>query len=78
MLNRLSINNYALIDELSIDFKKGFTTITGETGAGLDAGGGATCSELPVKTGVRKTEGSLEVQIGIGLMILGQWTHKMK
>jgi DNA repair protein RecN (Recombination protein N) len=34
MLNRLSINNYALIDELSIDFKKGFTTITGETGAG--------------------------------------------
>ena len=51
---------------------------TGETGAGLDAGGGATCSELPVKTGVRKTEGSLEVQRGIGLMILGQWTHKMK
>ena len=34
MLNRLSINNYALIDELSIDLKKGFTTITGETGAG--------------------------------------------
>ena len=34
MLNRLSINNYALIDELSIDFKKGFTSITGETGAG--------------------------------------------
>ena len=34
MLNRLSINNYALIDELSIDLKKGFTAITGETGAG--------------------------------------------
>ena len=34
MLNRISINNYALIDELSIDLKKGFTSITGETGAG--------------------------------------------
>ena len=34
MLNRLSINNYALIDELSIDLKTGFTAITGETGAG--------------------------------------------
>ena len=34
MLNRISINNYALIDELSIDFKNGFTSITGETGAG--------------------------------------------
>ena len=34
MLNRLSINNYALIDELSIDLKKGFTAITGETGSG--------------------------------------------
>lgn len=34
MLNRLSINNYALIDELSIGLKKGFTSITGETGAG--------------------------------------------
>ncbi len=34
MLQRLSIQNYALIDQLSVDFKDGFTTITGETGAG--------------------------------------------
>ena len=34
MLKRLSIQNYALIDQLSVDFKDGFTTITGETGAG--------------------------------------------
>ena len=34
MLSRLSIKNYALIDELSIDLKHGFTSITGETGAG--------------------------------------------
>ena len=34
MLTRLSIYNYVLIDELSIEFKAGFTSITGETGAG--------------------------------------------
>ena len=34
MLKRLSIENYALIDSLQIDFEKGFTVITGETGAG--------------------------------------------
>ncbi|NTW34231.1 MAG: DNA repair protein RecN [Bacteroidetes bacterium] len=34
MLTHLFINNYALIDSLEIDFREGFTTITGETGAG--------------------------------------------
>ncbi len=34
MLTRLSIKNYALIDDLQVDFEGGFTTITGETGAG--------------------------------------------
>ncbi len=34
MLNRLSINNYALIRNLEIAFSKSFTVITGETGAG--------------------------------------------
>ncbi|MBK7970188.1 MAG: DNA repair protein RecN [Bacteroidetes bacterium] len=34
MLQRLSIRNYALIEELDITFSKGMTTITGETGAG--------------------------------------------
>lgn len=34
MLSQLSIKNYALIQELSISFDNGFTTITGETGAG--------------------------------------------
>src|SRR6056297_3110615 len=34
MLTHLSIQNYALIDRLEIDFAKGLTTITGETGAG--------------------------------------------
>lgn len=34
MLVRLSVSNFAIIDELQLDFQKGLTIITGETGAG--------------------------------------------
>ena len=34
MLKELRIKNYAIIDELSIDFKAGLNILTGETGAG--------------------------------------------
>ncbi|MFI5220367.1 MAG: AAA family ATPase, partial [Bacteroidia bacterium] len=34
MLNRLSVQNYVLIDTLDVSFSKGLTIITGETGAG--------------------------------------------
>ena len=34
MLSDLSIKNYALIDTLQVQFDSGFTSITGETGAG--------------------------------------------
>ncbi|PTX59730.1 DNA replication and repair protein RecN [Kordia periserrulae] len=34
MLTKLSIKNFALIDALQVDFDKGLTIITGETGAG--------------------------------------------
>lgn len=34
MITSLSIKNYALIEKLSINFTEGFSTITGETGAG--------------------------------------------
>jgi len=34
LLVNLSIQNYALIDDVSVSFLNGFTTITGETGAG--------------------------------------------
>jgi DNA repair protein RecN (Recombination protein N) len=34
MITSLSIENFALIEKLSIDFSDGFSTITGETGAG--------------------------------------------
>ena len=34
MLRELTISNYALIDYLRVDLSQGFTSITGETGAG--------------------------------------------
>ncbi|HJS00302.1 MAG TPA: DNA repair protein RecN [Flavobacterium sp.] len=34
MITALTIKNYALIEKLAIDFSKGFSIITGETGAG--------------------------------------------
>jgi DNA repair protein RecN (Recombination protein N) len=34
MLTTLSIKNYALIENLNVAFHSGFSTITGETGAG--------------------------------------------
>jgi len=34
MISKLFIKNYAIINHLEINFSKGFTTITGETGAG--------------------------------------------
>jgi DNA repair protein RecN (Recombination protein N) len=34
MLKKLFISNYAIIESIEIDFTEGFTTITGETGAG--------------------------------------------
>lgn len=34
MLKTLRVNNFAIIDQLEIDFHPGMTTITGETGAG--------------------------------------------
>jgi DNA repair protein RecN (Recombination protein N) len=34
MLTKLHINNYAIIDEVEVDFSNGLNSITGETGAG--------------------------------------------
>ncbi|MBU4483789.1 AAA family ATPase, partial [bacterium] len=34
MLNQLHIKNFAIIDDLTINFTKGFNVLTGETGAG--------------------------------------------
>ena len=34
MLRYLRINNFAIIDEIEVEFREGFNVLTGETGAG--------------------------------------------
>jgi len=55
MIQKLSIQNYALIDKLEISFTKGMTIITGETGAGKSILLGA----LALLIGNRADAGSL-------------------
>ncbi|MBO7611182.1 MAG: DNA repair protein RecN [Elusimicrobia bacterium] len=58
MLTTLTVKNYALIESITIDFKKGLTVITGETGAGksiimdsIDLLLGARASTTIIRTG---------------------------
>ncbi|MCL2389789.1 MAG: AAA family ATPase, partial [Elusimicrobia bacterium] len=60
MLERLSVKNYVLIEDINIDFTKGLTVITGETGAGksilmgaLDLLSGARAENLLVRRGAQ-------------------------
>ncbi|MFA6456998.1 MAG: AAA family ATPase, partial [Bacteroidota bacterium] len=61
MLKNLLIKNYALIEEISVEFSSGLTIITGETGAGksilIDALGlllGERASTEMIRTGAEK------------------------
>lgn len=67
MLTHLQIKNLAIIDELALDFGRGFTTLTGETGAGksilIDAIGlivGSRADASLVRSGQEKAEVSAE------------------
>ena len=70
MLKSLFIKNYALIEEISVEFSSGLTIITGETGAGksilIDALGlllGERASSEMIRTGAEKAivEGVFDV-----------------
>lgn len=70
MLKSLTISNYALINELQVDFHKGLNTVTGETGAGksiilgalgLILGNRADLSVLKEKDQKCVVEGSFEI-----------------
>ena len=71
MLRNLHIQNYALIESLDLDFAKGFSVITGETGAGksilLGAIGlltGQRAETAAIRTGATKcvVEGTFDVE----------------
>ncbi len=70
MITALSIKNYALIENITIDFKKGLTVITGETGAGksiiidsIDLLLGARASTSIIRTGTSSCTISAEFNI---------------
>jgi DNA repair protein RecN (Recombination protein N) len=72
MLTNLSIRNFAIVKSLDIDFSKGMTAITGETGAGksiaVDALGlclGDRADVGLVRTGTEKAEVSAGFDISI-------------
>lgn len=54
MLKRLYISNYALIQELNIEFGAGLTVITGETGAGKSVMLGALSLLLGARADIKK------------------------
>ena len=71
MLKQLSIQNYLLVDNLSVEFMEGMTTVTGESGAGksilLDALGlllGARAKRDEILHGDSKIELVAEFDIG--------------
>ena len=64
MLLQLSIQNYATVDRLEIDFKSGMSCITGETGAGKSIILGAlglTLGDRADKTVVRTGKGKADI-----------------
>ena len=78
MLKHLYIKNYALIDELNIDFCSGFSVITGETGAGksiiLGAIGlllGQRADSKSVKTNTQKC--TIEAHFDLSRYSMEEW-----
>ena len=70
MLRSMQVRNFAIIDEIDIDFGDGMTVLTGETGAGksilVDALGlvlGERGGGQLVRTGARRAEFSAEFDI---------------
>jgi len=68
MLQSLRIKNLALLEEVSLDFEAGFTTVTGETGAGKSILLGALsllAGERADKTIVRQGAAACEVEASL-------------
>lgn len=79
MLEELSIKNFALIEQLSLEFDQGFTVFTGETGAGKSilAGAigllaGSRGSADQIRTGVDEAEINAIFHLGRNRE-LGEW-----
>lgn len=70
MIKSVTVNNYILIDELTLNFDRGFNVFTGETGAGksiiigaIDAALGAKLNKDVIKTGAEKAYIELVIEL---------------
>ena len=68
MLNHLYISNFALIESLEIDFSKGMSIITGETGAGKSILLGALGLVLGVASKVFEVQVDARIEEVTGLL----------
>ena len=71
MIKSVSVKNYILIDEITLEFDKGFNVFTGETGAGksiiigaIDVALGAKANKDVIKNGADKAYIELVISIG--------------
>ncbi len=71
MLRNLAVSNFAIVDRIEVDFDRGMTVLTGETGAGksilIDALGlvlGERGSAKVVRQGAKRAEFSAEFELG--------------
>lgn len=74
MLKHLHISSYALIDTLDVDFSAGFTTVTGETGAGKSIMLGALSLLLGHRAETRRALPGTEKTVVEGTFSIGAYT----
>ena len=79
MLTSLQIRDFAIVDQISVDFEPGMTVLTGETGAGksilVDAVGlvlGERGGSQLVRSGAKRAEFSAEFDVS-GLPVVVDW-----
>ena len=70
MIKSVTVKNYILIDEITLEFDKGFNVFTGETGAGksiiigaIDTALGAKVNKYVIKTGCDKAYVELLIEL---------------
>ena len=78
MLSLIRVKNYAVIDEIEVEFRSGFNVMTGETGAGksilVDALGlalGDRADATAVRQGAERAEISVSFEVPAGHAALG-------
>src|SRR5260370_10313560 len=82
MLSDLSIRDFAIVDRLELEFRPGFTALTGETGAGksilIDALSltlGDRAGSEQVRSGAERADVTAEFAID-SLPGIGDWLHE--